>query len=788
MLDVKIDLSERFPQMTLQGRFDGVGASVFDDAVAHLPDGLGGTVLLDMEGVDYLSSAGVRSLMRVGKSVARCQGRVWLIAMQPPVRQVFAMAGLLAQFDVVASRREATVRLHAEVAARAHETAVSLKGRTLMLTPIPNGISLLEQWPATGALTCLALDELGVAIGRAGLGNTLAQAAEAVDAFVSTGQMVCVRPTTTENAPPDFTVSDQPEDVPVYVAEAWRLSGTPAAMVVSDDGESSLDDVMDGLPELLKTATEQQGTACIAWILAAMEADGGGEQGWVGMGLQGADGIRRMEAVGLDTLDVKSGTADPKAFLQNALRTESLSGAFSPIGKRRVGRYRAWLFAPALQPAAGRRCNIVFEDVEDPPEEWDWIARRIYADAGEVRLRRLQGGFSAATFHVQSVDREGRRLLPTVLKLADPAFSEREARAYDLYVSKYILNNSAVRMGRCARNGWVGLRYNFLGITGPESRLSWIGEHLVNRPADESQPLFLELFQKILAPWYGQTRPCALRPYTEHDPRGLFQGLAAEALTLLGISPDQPFIHCPPLGRDLPNPYFLLEHVYPARATAEWPGLSSIVHGDLNFNNVLLDEKENIYVIDFSETHMGDVCGDFARMEPIMLLQMTRLRDDDDLTKLLQYLQESVRPGQLFDPPYHYTGDDPFMPKAHALVRLLRAEVRRLAGDLPYTVPYLLGLLRWFLPIVVFRQFPLLCKQASCYASALLAEALLDADPDALPYFGLRNTMNTVNQRPSAGHGTNRCLHGKGGGRTATGICHPPDPGGAGNQYHQVRV
>ena len=52
---------------------------------------------------------------------------------------------------------------------------------------------------------------------------------------------------------------------------------------------------------------------------------------------------------------------------------------------------------------------------------------------------------------------------------------------------------------------------------------------------------------------------------------------------------------------------------------------TAVTHGDLNLNNVLVDERRNIYVIDFSETRIRNVASDFARIEPMGLLQWTRL-------------------------------------------------------------------------------------------------------------------------------------------------------------------
>jgi anti-anti-sigma factor len=737
MLDVQEECLAEAPLLTVSGRFDGLGAEAFDRAAARLCPRPDLPLLLDLAGVDYVSSAGLRSVLRLAKTCWQQNTRLWLLALQPAVLHVFEMAGLLQQFDALANRADAVRRLHELGAAGARSTTVTLAGRQHTLQPRPAAESTLERWPATPAqpLTCLALDELGLAFGRAGLGNHAAAASAATGPFVATENMVCVRSPETATAPPDFIISAHPADVPVYVAEAWRLSGTPAAFVAADEGTSSVADVLAAFPELLRLASGRLPAAC-AWIIAALEADGATDAGWVGVGCQPADGPWQMEAVHVRPLALSARPGELGTFLQTALRTETLVGAEAPEPTRRIGRYIAWLYAPTRPGAlASRSLQLAFAEVSEPPEEWEWIARRIYAGAGAVELRHLHGGYSAATFHVESRDRDGRRLLPTVLKIAPRAAAEREDRAYDLYVSPYILNNSAVRIGRCARNEWVGLRYNFVGITGPDSRLNWLGEHVVKQPISASLPLFRCLFEKILLPWYGQARPGILTPYREHDPRRLFTGLADTARDVLDIDPEQPFLSCPPLERLLPNPYFLLEHVYPKRAAAEWPGLSSIVHGDLNLNNVLLDEKENLYVIDFSETGMGDLGGDFARLEPLLLIQMTRLGDEADLSALLRYLHAAVRPERLFDPPAADSGDDPFALKAQALVRLLRAEVQQLAGGRQHAVPYLLALLRWTLPIVAFRQMPLLRKQAAAYAAALMTEALLEADPAAAAFF-----------------------------------------------------
>ena len=127
------------------------------------------------------------------------------------------------------------------------------------------------------------------------------------------------------------------------------------------------------------------------------------------------------------------------------------------------------------------------------------------------------------------------------------------------------------------------------------------------------------LFTRVLKPWYGQPRwePVAL--YADHDPttavpdavRGRRSRCSASRPTASG---------CPARSsaRDLLNPYYVLQHEFPRRRQRSRLWYTSICHGDLNMQNVLVDERENIYVIDFSETRPRNIVSDFARFEPIV--------------------------------------------------------------------------------------------------------------------------------------------------------------------------
>ena len=73
--------------------------------------------------------------------------------------------------------------------------------------------------------------------------------------------------------------------------------------------------------------------------------------------------------------------------------------------------------------------------------------------------------------------------------------------------------------------------------------------------------------------------------------------------------------------------------------------------------NVLVDERDNLYVIDFSETRPRNVVSDFARLEPALKFEMMRLDNDEDLfvevaqaAETLTNFVTQLRSGQ-FHPP-----------------------------------------------------------------------------------------------------------------------------------------
>ena len=142
--------------------------------------------------------------------------------------------------------------------------------------------------------------------------------------------------------------------------------------------------------------------------------------------------------------------------------------------------------------------------------------------------------------------------------------------------------------------------------------------------------------------------------------------------------------------------------------------------------NVLVDERENIYVIDFSETRPRNIVSDLARLEPIVKFEMVSIDDESGLRHMLDFEKGLVSAAALNEiPAYTYQGSDPAVHKAYEVIRLIRRHADTVTIFETDIVPYWLALLEWTLPVVMYVNASDWQKKYAVYSAALLCEAIL---------------------------------------------------------------
>ncbi|OFV86014.1 MAG: hypothetical protein A2V74_07415 [Acidobacteria bacterium RBG_16_70_10] len=93
------------------GRVDSTSSTQLEQLLFDRLDGGSRRMIVDLAGIDYISSAGLRVLLWLAKRMQAEKGDLVLCGMGEPVRQVFELAGLLPLFAVEGTRDEALTRL-----------------------------------------------------------------------------------------------------------------------------------------------------------------------------------------------------------------------------------------------------------------------------------------------------------------------------------------------------------------------------------------------------------------------------------------------------------------------------------------------------------------------------------------------------------------------------------------------------------------------------------------------------------------------------------------------------
>ena len=704
-LELALASGTAVPVLVLRGRIDGSTAGVLGSWLeSHAP----APTVWDVCGVDYVSSAGLRVLLAHEKR-QRAAGRTTTLAgLRPGVRDVLEISGMGAFWPQAADLASAVAAAGGDRASAGGAAAFEHGGTSFELAHGEPGAGRMERL-APGPLAPTSFAELGLATGAGGTGASREQAAAQPMRFVSTGSLVGMQ---FGNGSCDHLLAALPHAAFVHLDEAVALRGAPTLVLRS------------------KGLTDEDG------LLAACRAAAG--DGWLGIFSCVAVGDRRRARVVVcapgggavvatgPALEWGSTAVLPGSPAALATAVEGAEDLVAVDASTALGKGSATAFVwRADQVADGSAARLRVDAPADLGEEAEVIARTLYHGSSSIRLTRLTGGYSAATYAVASHDHEGRTTIPTVLKVSSHAFTDREERAYHQYVRNFILNNSTVIMGRANRGESAGLRYNFVGINGAGARLHSLADVHALQPVADLRRLYLQLAGSVLQPWYGQWREREVSLFDEHDPRVLFRGMESVAVDVLGIDPDAPRIPCGPLACDVANPWWFLRHEWPRLRAQLTRCRISITHGDLNLNNVLVDDRENLYVIDFSETRERNVCSDFARLEPLLTLQHPRMESDEDELRVLLAHRHLHGHADFFavGEPDRPSGD-PMLDKGLAMAALLRGLARRQAGDAGGEAAYLLPLLQWTLPLVCFTQLPLRTKRVSTWVAGLVVERL----------------------------------------------------------------
>jgi protein-tyrosine phosphatase/nicotinamidase-related amidase len=512
---------------------------------------------------------------------------------------------------------------------------------------------------------------------------------------------------------------------------AHCLRGTPGARLVldldDDVGQRPHEHTVDAL-----TLNDFEGTD-LAARLAQVKARAGGQP--VRVGVVGVWTEAKVSFVlydlktrmGIDALATCSALTASASRAQHFNALEQLRRILGVEVFDSVGAFAQWL-APGSAPRLARapsRFGVAVEVQGAPPlsvAERDIVAH-LYRDSKQVSLAPLSGGFSGAlVFQATSIDAFSHEQAPSVLKLGPHALIASERVAFERV--EEVLGNSAPSVRGFVDFGErAGIKYSFASMGhGAVRTLKTLFDR--GTPVDRLEGILRDVFDAILGRLYAAAsyeRCPALEHYgfsTEHVPK------VKSALAAIDSASDA--------GARLLAFYerFLAEPRPPREAFH----FVSYVHGDLNAANVLIDARDNVWIIDFFHTSRGHVLKDVAKLENDLCYILTPLATRAELAEALLVTRALRQVADLREPLPESPPEGVHVPslvRCWRCLRVLREVAGRLCREDRHPLQLQVALLRYAAQTLGFEESSPLQKQWALEAAAGWADdvaATLRAD------------------------------------------------------------
>ncbi|MDA3879046.1 MAG: anti-sigma factor antagonist [Prolixibacteraceae bacterium] len=732
MLTFSIQKHETATHIALVGRLDTITNKAFDSKLQTLLNNQ--FLIIDLDQCNYVSSSGIRSLLKHTKYLKKIGGELIISNTHPEVYRVFEMAGLHKVFIFSNSVKKALEITQNKINEEACCSELEINEYKLLAKPLDNESNPKVLW--TGK-NIAGYDELAFSIGL-GFPDFSEFYNESV-LFVTTPNCAAFIPP--ENAAQaDFRVAENPSEGVLILNEAISF-GENANMLLQFKKSS----ILSAQQFLNAWNVKEQSDNHSYPIFSAAIITGNIQNtpslvfiGAIPSSIQHLAGLKPKNTYQtsdnqkfcgiqflLDKIKENTHLASSSEFCNQYLTLENISDVELFDFSQKIESPKIWLFVNDKNIKAEEKIlKIETANNTDLQAIHKYLCRKLYKDSARITLKKLHGGFSAQTFQVTSYDFDGRKLRPTVLKIADTPMIEREATRCTEYAMPYILNNSAIILGTTFFEHTGALRYNFVGIGGETKKLKWLADYYRKWSIEQLVPLFDKIFLDILKPWYGQAIPATLYPFLEHNPTlTFFTELISIAEEYFSISANDKYIKLDDFDETIINPYWFLKNRYRQNIDKPLNFYSAICHGDLNMQNILLDDNLNVYLIDFSETKPRSVVSDFARLEAIFMIEHTKFENIEDREKTFNIYKKIYKTSP-FSYKFDVDGLSGEFLRNITMSRKMRQYAVESTPESKVNIAYYLALLEWVLPVVCYRSATNEQKKMSMLIAGWLCERI----------------------------------------------------------------
>jgi len=349
------------------------------------------------------------------------------------------------------------------------------------------------------------------------------------------------------------------------------------------------------------------------------------------------------------------------------------------------------------------------------------LVNYLFRDSTRLQLKILDGGFSGNfVAGVTSFDIHGHEQAPHVIKIGPRELMAKERTAFEQIES--VLGNNAPAVADYAdlqRRGAIKYRYAAMGL-GKTKSFQTCYQGSANQVTING---YLDsLFGEQLGRFYraAHLESINLTKYYQFDPQWS-SSIESHVTKLLGSCPDNEHLNIEGLSTTNVHYFYrqLLRDMSPVMG--DFP--IAFVHGDLNGANIIIDDHENLWLIDFFHTHRGHVLKDFAKLENDLLFIYTQIHDVDEFKAACRLTDFLLQHNHINPPPFEMQFDQPALDRAYQTIRHLRMLLQVHVPEVGSKVNLqrLLAQLRYAVHTLGFEEANIWQKKWALYAAGQYA-------------------------------------------------------------------
>jgi anti-anti-sigma factor len=106
-MDIKQEVNEKAIILSLSGRLDTLNFPLLDNEMTALIGKKQKDIILDCQDMDYVSSSGLRVLLKSLKQAKAAGGRFVICSLQPQITQIFKISGFDHLFEIFTTKNQA---------------------------------------------------------------------------------------------------------------------------------------------------------------------------------------------------------------------------------------------------------------------------------------------------------------------------------------------------------------------------------------------------------------------------------------------------------------------------------------------------------------------------------------------------------------------------------------------------------------------------------------------------------------------------------------------------------